>query len=79
MTHADIFVQILSEVSGRSKNEIAEFLKMLRKARPQGKWDEEVPPLEAEKLLSDLRGEAPGILAWLVKGAMEINRFEGNA
>jgi hypothetical protein len=79
MTRKEIFIQILSEVSGKSKQEIAELLSTFRKANPGGEWDEVIPDNEAEKLLNDLRGEAPGILAWLIKGAMEVARHEGNA
>ena len=75
----EIFIQILSEVSGKPKQEIAELLFNFRKANPGGKWDEVIPDNEAETLLNDLRSEAPGILAWLVKGAMEVARHEGNA
>lgn len=79
MTYEEIFIQVLSEVSGKSKHEIAGLVSNLRKAKPGGKWDEVIPDNEAEKLLNDLRSEAPGILAWLVKGAMEVGRPEGNA
>ena len=74
MTKAEIFIQTLSEVSGRPKDEIAEMLKAMRKARPGGKWDDEVPPAEAEKLVNDLRAEVPGILAWLVRGGIEAQQ-----
>lgn len=79
MTREEIFIKILSEVSGKPKQEIAELLSNFRKANPGGKWDDVIPDNEAEKLLNDLRSEAPGILAWLVKGAMEVARHEGNA
>jgi len=74
MTKAEIFIQILSEVSGRSTDEITALFKNMRKANPGGKWDDEVPAAEAEKLLNDLRAEAPGILAWLVRGGIEMQQ-----
>lgn len=79
MTYQEIFIQIISEVSGKPRDEIAGLLGAFRRANPTaGKWDKEIPADEAEKLLASLRAEAPGILAWLVQGAMEVARFESD-
>jgi len=79
MKRADIFIQILSEVSGRPKHEIAELLSAIRQANPGGKWDEEIPENELEQLVNELRGEAPGIMDWLIKGAARVDKRGGNA
>lgn len=79
MTRAEISVQILSEVSGRSKKEIQNPLNTFREYHPEGKWDEEIPEPKAQELLSSLRKEAPGILAWLIKGAIRVERSKGTA
>lgn len=76
MTNQDIFIQIVSEVSGRPKEEIADLLAAIRRAHPGGKWDKELSDKEAETLLVELRAEAPGILRWLVEGAMQVARHE---
>ena len=78
MTRAEIFIQIISEVSSKPKQEIADVLTSFRKANPGGRWDESIPAGEAEKLLDSLRKEAPAILAWLVKGAGEVAGNESN-
>ena len=79
MTYQEIFIQIISEVSGKSKQETGELLSAFRKTHPGGKWDTPIPDKDAEKLLNDLRGEAPGILAWLIKSAMDIAGHTGTA
>ena len=76
MTYAEIFIQTISEVLGKSKQEITKLLSTIRKAHPGGKWDKIIPDKDAEKLLTELRAEAPGILRWLVQGAMEVARHE---
>ena len=52
---------------------------MLKKIKPGGTWDTEIPEPEAQQLLSDLRAEAPGILAWLIKGALMAEKHTGTA
>lgn len=79
MTRADIFVQILSEVSGRPCREVAAILSEFRRSHPGGTWDQVIPDDEAKKLITDLRKEAPGILAWLVEGARRVRRNTGHA
>ena len=78
MTRKEIFIKILSEVSGKTEAEISELLIMFRKSHPGGKWDDEIPEPEAQKLLKQLRSEAPGILAWLNKGARDSSRLGNN-
>ena len=71
MTYSEIFIQIISEVSGKPKQEITDLLSTFRKAHPGGKWDNIIPDNDAEKLLTELRAETPGILKWLVEGAIK--------
>jgi hypothetical protein len=79
MTREEIFIQIISEVSGKEKQEIKELLNQFNEAHPGGKWDEQIPDKEAEVLIASLRSEGSGILAWLVRGAMAVARHEGHA
>ena len=79
MTRTEIFTQILTEVSGKSRQEVSEMLVALRQANPAGKWDEEIPDDETEKLLAELRAEAPEILSWLVDGGNRVAGRSGTA
>lgn len=69
MTNADVFIQIISEVSGRSKEDATETLRLFRQSHP-GKdgFDKEQPDEKAEMLLAQLRPEKSGILNWLLAG-----------
>jgi hypothetical protein len=40
--------------------------------------DEKILDNEAEELLKGLRAEAPGILAWLIEGAMPVSSYDSN-
>ena len=74
MTRADIFSQILSEASGKPKTEIADMLEDFRiRMGDRDKFDEQVSEAEAQKLLAALRGELPGIRAWLAQGNRRAN------
>lgn len=79
MTREDIFIQIISEVSGKTKQEIKELLNISNEAHPGDKWNEQIPDKEAEELIVKLRNEGSGILAWLVRGAMDVARNKGHA
>lgn len=68
MTNQDVLVQILHEVTGRPKKQVRKIVEATRSALPDRgrKYDEHLPPAEAEQLLTSLRTEKEGILAWLV-------------
>lgn len=69
MTRGDVFIQILSEVSGKPKESVFELLEFFKSTIPgQHKFDEELPDGEAEALLTGLRQEKEGIKAWLMTG-----------
>lgn len=79
MTRGEIIIQIISEVSGKSKSEFSDLLSSVPKNKSLGKWDEEISEKEAQKLINELRSDSSGILAWLVRGAMAVNRNKGRA
>lgn len=79
MTKEDVFITIISEVSGKPESFVSEMLDNFRAANPGGKWDDEIPEPEAEKLLNDLRAEGPGILNWLMEGAGRVEQRGGSA
>ncbi len=80
MTHEDVLVQILSEVTGKPKNEISDLMTVFKDRFPTGhKFNEELPDEKAEKLLNDLRKEKAGILKWLVEGKMMAEKKIGHA
>jgi hypothetical protein len=43
MTKAEIFIQIISEVSAALKQEVAEVLSTFMRAHPLPAWDEKIP------------------------------------
>lgn len=73
MTRADIFIQILSEVSGKPKEEISTLLEVFNAAFPgPNKFDEELTDDAAQKLLEGLRKEKDGIRQWLMEGYLQF-------
>ncbi len=78
MTYKEIFIQILSEVSGKPKKELSDLLTIIRSTHPGGKWDNVLSQKESDDLLNKLRKEAPGILRWLYEGAAEVERHGSN-
>ena len=69
ITRAEIFVQILSEVSGKPRHKVACRLTEFRKTHPGNSWDRKIPRNEAQRLLTDLRKDAPAIMSWVVSGS----------
>ncbi|WP_319525741.1 hypothetical protein [uncultured Desulfosarcina sp.] len=65
ITRAEIFVQILSEVSGKPRHMVACQLAEFRKTHPGNSWDRKIPCNEAQRLLADLRKDAPAIMSWV--------------
>lgn len=80
MTYGDVMSQILSEVTGQSKEQIQYLLDIIATQFPgKHKLDEELPDKKAEQLLNDLRKEGSGILAWLVRCGMLVGPPKGHA
>ena len=79
MTYADVLKTVLKEVAGLPADKIDFALNIAREKQPNSKLDIELSPEEAERLLAELRKEGPGILAWLVRGAMEVFKNSGTA
>lgn len=80
MTKADVFIQLLHEVSGAPKSEVSSMFSDFLRAHPgPSGFDEELTDDEAQKLLTTLRQEKAGILNWLLEGAAEMRRQQGDA
>lgn len=79
MTKKDIIVQVLVEVSGRPVDFVRGLLEQFEKEHPGSKWHDEMPGEEAQRMLSDLRREKAGIMAWLVRGAVDVAKKTGHA
>jgi len=73
--YREVFLQILSEVSGRTKKDLEKLLLLAIEARPEilAAYDKELSEEEAQSMLAKLRNEKEGIAAWLVQGAMAVN------
>lgn len=71
MTNFDIFAKIISEASGKPLEEVRQMsdviLKMVGSSQ---KMYVVVPDSEAERLLTQLRSELPGIRNWLIQGGL---------
>lgn len=79
MTYADVLKIVLNEVSGLTHEQIDANLEIIRKKAPNSKLDEEIPSDRAKMLLVQLREQGPGVLAWLVRGAVEVFKNSGTA
>lgn len=79
MRYQDIFIQILFEVSGTPKDELASLLAAFRKTHPGDKWDQELSEQQANELLAKLRKEGPGITRWLHEGATLVKQHESGS
>ena len=73
ITRPEIFVQILSEVSGKPRHMVACQLAVFRKTHPGLSWDRKMSRNEAHRLLADLRKDAPAIMSW-VAGRLPVCR-----
>lgn len=69
MTRAEIFIQVLSELSDTPEREIADLLASFRQTHPDSGWDEEVPDTETDNLLTYLRTATHSVLFWLSEAA----------
>jgi hypothetical protein len=74
MTFQDVFIQVLSEESGKPKKEISDLFIAIRSTQPKGKWDNVLSQEESENLLNSLRKVSPGILMWLYEGVAAVEQ-----
>ena len=79
MTKKDIIVQVLVEVSEKPVDFVKGLLERFDEEHPGAKWNDELPDEEAQRMLSDLRREKSGIMAWLVRGAIDVAKNTGHA
>jgi hypothetical protein len=70
MTHREIMILVLSEVTGKPKDIVREMFESMIAVRPEMRatLDEQMPEAEAQELLTNLRAEKAGILNWLLEG-----------
>lgn len=74
MKRRDLFISTLVEVSGKAEAVVVEMFETFCAANPDlvEKFDQDLPDAEAKQLVADFRAEAPGILAWLEHGALQL-------
>lgn len=69
MTHGELFVRILTESSGKSRDFALEVVEEIKSSlHGQDIFDVEISPVEAERLLDELRKEKQLIVQWLLEG-----------
>lgn len=68
MTYGEIFIQVLSEVTGQSEEHVNDLLSKFRARHPGDNFDEEMPPEKAEAILKAARENPTAIMDWLVQG-----------
>jgi len=68
MTNGDVFIQILSEVTGQPEENVGFLVELAKKHNPHHGFDKELTPDEAQEMLQALRKEKNGIIQWLAQG-----------
>lgn len=70
VTRGDVFIQLLSELSGEPQKLIAEMLNVIKGSMPPElhRFDEEISDTEAGQLLDELIQEKKAILKWFFEG-----------
>jgi hypothetical protein len=74
MTFQDVFNQILSEVTGHSREFVDEIAARFRKMYPDwdySKWDRPLDDEKAAVYLRQFRKEKTGIKKWLIEGSLK--------
>lgn len=79
VTNADVMTQILSEASGKPEAEVRDSLTRFCKvnASVSDNSSARLSDTDAERLLSSLRRELPGIREWLAQGDRRARRSMG--
>ena len=79
MTNRDILTQILSEVTGNPKEQVAQLVETMgSNLGVTHNLDIEIPPIEAEELLNSLRQEKESILASLIAAGLKVENNLGH-
>jgi len=65
MTYGELFTQVISEVTGKPKDQLLEFLTYFRAIIPGGNFDKQIDPDKAQALLDEIRRHPEAIKAWL--------------
>lgn len=70
MTRGDVFIQLMSELSGEPKKLIAEMLDVIKTSMPPElhRFDEEISDTKAGRLTDELMKEKEAILSWFLGG-----------
>jgi hypothetical protein len=70
MTRGDVFIQIMSELSGEPKKLIAEMLSLIKFSMPPElhRFDEEISDTKAGQLTDELMKEKEAIFNWFLEG-----------
>ncbi len=70
MTRGDVFVQILTELSGEPKELISEMLHVIKSSisAELHTFDEEISDIEAGQLVDELMQEREFVLDWFLEG-----------
>ena len=73
MKYFDIFVQALAYARGITENEVGNLVDTISNLNPKmvENLSREISDDEAQRLLTELRAEESGVLAWLMKGSQE--------
>ena len=84
MTHGELFIRILTESSGRSRDFALEVVEEMRSSlNGQDIFDVELSDREAESVLAEVRKEKQLIVQWLLEGyyraLLKIRYPEGRA
>jgi hypothetical protein len=75
MKYRDVFIQILSEASGRPVDQGEDMLdSLLPFLGSKHRFDDEISDQDGERLLTELRAELPGIRRWLAEGALSARQ-----
>ena len=70
MTRGDVFIQVMSELSGEPEKIIAEMLSLIKFSMPPKlhRFDEEISEAKARRLTAELMKEKEAILNWFLGG-----------
>jgi len=76
MTRRDLFIQIISEATGRPEEDVIEIIKAFAGSESNffKNPDAELPVENAQKIMDELRAMKPFIKEWFDAGAARVER-----